>query len=65
MHGYSWRCFPDQFASTKGHSPLAGWALDGHGIYGPRDVAGLPITNDQLDKCHGHVGPVEWEGKVK
>lgn len=61
-HGYSWKCFPDQ--GTAGHSPLFGWALDGFGIYGPRDVDGRMITNDKLDKCHGHVGPVVWEGKI-
>jgi hypothetical protein len=64
-HGYSWKCMRAQFASTKGHSPLAGYALDGHGIYGPRDVDGEMITNAKLDKCHGHYGPVEWEGKVR
>lgn len=55
-HGYSWRCFPNQ--GTAGHSPLFGYALDGFGIYGPRDTDGVMITNAKLDKCHGHVGPV-------
>lgn len=55
-HGYSWRCFPNQ--GTAGHSPLFGYALEGFGIYGPRDTDGVMITNAKLDKCHGHVGPV-------
>jgi len=39
------------------HSPLVGIAFDGFGIYGPRDVDGRLVTNDDLDECHGHVGP--------
>jgi hypothetical protein len=42
---------PDQ------HSALVGIAFDGFGIYGPRDVDGRLVTNDELDECHGHVGP--------
>ena len=63
LHGYSWKCLPD--GPVEKHSPLVGYGLDGFGIYGPRDVGGKIVTNDQLDKCHGHVGPVEWEGKVR
>ena len=74
-HGYSWRCFPPQgggggplgsfppFAAGL-HSPLFGYALDGFGIYGPLDLDGKMITNARLDQCHGHVGPVIWDGKV-
>ena len=43
------------------HSPLAGYALDGFGIYGPREVGGVLIINDALDECHGHLGPVPAE----
>ena len=39
-----------------GHSPLVAYALDGFGIYGPRDVGGALIANDELDECHGHTG---------
>jgi hypothetical protein len=42
---------PDQ------HSPLVGIAFDGFAIYGRRDVDGRLVTNDNLDECHGHVGP--------
>lgn len=38
------------------HSPLIGYALDGFGIYGPRDNNGTTITNAELDECHGHTG---------
>lgn len=54
-HHYS-PCF-DEGAADQ-HSPLVGYALDGFGIYGPRDEGGALIDNDELDECHGHVGPV-------
>jgi len=38
------------------HSPLVGYALDGFGIYGLRGEAGVLLTNDDLDDCHGHIG---------
>jgi len=60
IHGYSWKCFPDQ--GTEGHSPLFGYALDGFGIYGPRGDDSKEVTNKQLDECHGHVGKVMWDG---
>lgn len=61
-HAYSWKCFPNQ--GTSGHSPLLAYALDGFGIYGPRDEDGEMITNAHLDQCHGHIGPVMWNGKI-
>jgi hypothetical protein len=48
-------CF-DQ-GQLNSHSPLVGYAFDGFGIYGPRDVDGRPVTNEALDECHGHLGP--------
>jgi hypothetical protein len=51
LHGYSWKCFPDQ--GTSGQSPVFGFALDGFPITGPRGADGQMITNAQLDKCHG------------
>lgn len=62
IHGYSWRCFPDQ--GISGHSPLFGYALDGYGIYGPRGENGQMVTNAQLDECHGHTHSVMWDGKM-
>ena len=63
LHGYSWKCFPNQ--GTSGPSPLFGYALDGFGIYGPRGEDGNMITNAQLDQCHGHVAPVLWNGSMQ
>jgi hypothetical protein len=62
-HGYSWKCFPNQ--GTSGHSPLFGYALDGFGIFGPRGVDGKMVTNAELDTCHGHIHPVEWNGSIQ
>ena len=63
-HGWSWKCFPNQ-GKPKEHSPLFGYALDGFGIYGPRDVGGKLITNAELDECHGHFGVINWEGSKR
>lgn len=63
VHGYSWKCFPNQ--GTTGHSPLFGYALDGFGIFGPRGDNGQMVKNAELDQCHGHTHPVEWNGKME
>ncbi len=47
----------------KGHSALLGYALDGFGIYGHRLEGGKGATNSDLDVCHGHIHPVDWDGK--
>ena len=60
-HGYSWKCM-DQGEAGK-QSPLLGYALDGFGIYGPRGADGKPITNAQLDECHGMTSEVMFNGK--
>lgn len=57
-------CLPDG-ADANGHSLLLAYALDGFGVYGPKDVGGRALTNADLDDCHGHVGPVMWDGKVR
>ena len=62
IHGYSWKCFPNQ--GNSGPSPIFGYALDGYGIYGPRGEDGQMITNKQLDECHGHTAPVMWDGQM-
>ena len=63
-HGYSWKCFPNT-GSTREHSPLFGYALDGFGIYGPRGEKGKLVTNADLDECHGHKGLIKWDGVLK
>lgn len=62
-HGYSWKCM-DQGEPGK-QSPLLGYALDGFGIYGPRGADGKPITNAQLDECHGMTSEVMFNGKMQ
>jgi len=56
-------CGPDR-VDANGHSLVEGYALDGFGIAGPLDVGGRVLTNQDLDACHGHVGPIEWDGRI-
>lgn len=56
-------CFDDK-QLPGGHSVLAGYALDGFGIYGRYGESGNILTSADLDECHGHVHPIEWDGKV-
>ncbi|HAJ61709.1 MAG TPA: hypothetical protein DCP31_22720 [Cyanobacteria bacterium UBA8543] len=37
--------------------------MDGFGIYGHRGEGGKVLTNADLDACHGHTHPIEWDGK--
>lgn len=46
-----------------GHSNLVGYAFDGFGIYGVRGEEGQPLTNADLDECHGHTHVIEWDGQ--
>ncbi|MGV8834319.1 MAG: YHYH protein [Devosia sp.] len=62
-HNYS-SCFEDKQSGPQGHSDLIGYALDGFGMYGTHDVGGDTLHTSDLDTCHGHVGPVEWDGKI-
>ncbi len=55
-------CLDKQDAGS-GHSALMGYALDGFGIYGHRGEDGKPLTNADLDICHGHTHPIEWDHK--
>jgi hypothetical protein len=40
-----------------------GWMLDGFPILGPKFASGQPVTNADLDECHGRVGPVLIDGQ--
>ncbi len=40
--------------SSKRHSGIVGYALDGFAIRGPRGAGGAELTNADLDACHGH-----------
>lgn len=62
-HAYSWKCFPNQ-GDPGQHSPLFGYAIDGFGVYGPRGENGVPVTNADLDECHGHTHMIEWDGNM-
>lgn len=52
------------FKSIEAESGLVGYAIDGFGIYGPRDPSGKLITNADLDECHGRVSEIMWDGKL-
>jgi hypothetical protein len=71
-HGPSYACFEKQFSNsrvftggTRNHAPLVGWAIDGFGVYGPRSGRTRHVRNRQLDECHGHTHPVEWDGRTR
>jgi len=49
---------------SGGHSALMGYMLDGFGIYGPHGEDGELLTSADLDECHGHTHPVEWDGAI-
>ncbi len=55
------RCLSD---SGTGHSQLVGYAFDGFGIYGPRGESGTPVTDADLDECHGHTHSITWDGQT-
>ncbi len=57
-------CLLDEIDSGSGPSKLVGYALDGFGIYGPRDENGNELSSADLDACHGRTSPVEWNGKT-
>ncbi len=50
-------------ASSRTHTTLVGWALDGYGIYVEYDAKGKLLTNAALDACHGQTSVVPWHGK--
>ena len=49
-------------ARATGTATLAGYALDGFGIFVERDAAGNLLTNADLDACHGRTSTVPWDG---
>ena len=44
------------------HSPLVGYIADGFGIYGNLGENGAPLTNADLDECHGHTHAITVNG---
>lgn len=58
------RCAADNKSGPSGHSDLLGYALDGFGMFGMYDAGGTMLRSGDLDECHGHTGPVAWDGKT-
>jgi hypothetical protein len=48
---------------TQRHNGQVGWALDGFPIFGPVDDRGRPLTNADLDECHGRTETVTLDGR--
>lgn len=57
-------CWKDP-GPAKGPSGLFGYALDGFGIYGPRDEHGRALGTADLDACHGRTSRVLWHGRYR
>jgi|GEM_PF-5966121 len=58
-HYHSW----SDCIATEHHS-LAGYMLDGFGIFSPTDEKGNFIRTIDLDECHGHTHSIQWNGKT-
>ncbi len=58
-------CMKDDAGKSGQHSDLVGYALDGFGIYGQFGENGKPLTDNDLDACHGHTHEVLWNGKLQ
>ncbi len=56
-------CVLKELDSGSGPSQLIGYAVDGFGIYGPRDENGRTLSSADLDACHGRTSEVTWDGK--
>ena len=54
-------CVPQKDTAGQ-HSPLVGYAADGFGLYGNQGENGLPLTNADLDECHGHTHAITING---
>ncbi|MFA9219445.1 MAG: YHYH protein [Sphingomonadaceae bacterium] len=44
------------------HSPLVGYIADGFGLYGNLGEGGKPLSNADLDACHGHTHELMVDG---
>lgn len=58
-------CVLKALDSASGPSQLIGYAIDGFGIYGPRDENGRELTSADLDACHGRTSEVVWNGEPR
>lgn len=56
-------CFPSSMQDVAGsHSPVVGYAADGFPIYGNLGENGVPLSNADLDICHGHTHTITFKG---
>jgi hypothetical protein len=61
---YHYHALPECFANTVGGRPAqVGYALDGFGIFVESKPDLAPLTNADLDECHGRTSNVTWDGK--
>ena len=56
-------CVLAELDPGTGQSKLIGYAIDGFGIYGPRDENGETLSSADLDECHGITSEVDWNGE--
>lgn len=63
-HDWSPCLAKDANGKAYAHDEPVGWMLDGFPILGPLGEGGKPITNADLDECHGTVGSVRIHGRV-
>lgn len=58
-------CLPTSAQDVSGeHSPVVGYAADGFPIYGNLGENGVPLSNADLDICHGHTHAITFNGKT-
>ena len=58
-------CLPSSAQDVAGqHSPVVGYAADGFPIYGNLGENGVPLSNADLDICHGHTHAITFNGKT-
>lgn len=58
-------CLPASAQDVQGqHSPIIGYAADGFPIYGNLGENGVPLSDADLDVCHGHTHAITINGKT-
>jgi len=58
MSDYHYHFIPERLDNkhmSNGHSEIVGYINDGFPIYGYIGIAGVEMSNDDLDECHGHA----------
>ena len=58
-------CLPTGAQDVVGqHSPVIGYAADGFPIYGNLGEDGVPLSDADLDECHGHTHAITFNGQT-